>query len=350
MGRMVKRLSQLEIDEVSLVDRPANQHGLVAIAKNHQEDDMPDLFDSQGNPVDEDELQHGDYVYDEAGNEYAYTESDPNEDGGEGDFAEEYEEEGALVGKAAPAWAQYAARRGGQKLSDEKLATQMFVGRQRGRLGRAGREAVESAGERGAAANRATRRHLRRNRGLYATGAAAGVGSYGGSKVGKSFGQEVLEELSKALNDDERDTVISKAMDVVEDIAKRNDELEQAVALLLDDREGQDFYEIAKGYEVPVETGELAGVLHRASQTLPPGDLEVLDRLLSGASEITKSYFEEVGYGGPGESDIMEQIAAMADQAVTKGADLGLTREQAIAALFESNPAAYDAYEAETRY
>ena len=33
MGRQVKRLSNLEIDEISLVDRPANQHGLVAIAK-----------------------------------------------------------------------------------------------------------------------------------------------------------------------------------------------------------------------------------------------------------------------------------------------------------------------------
>jgi hypothetical protein len=31
--RTVKRLYDLEIDEISLVDRPANQHGLVAIAK-----------------------------------------------------------------------------------------------------------------------------------------------------------------------------------------------------------------------------------------------------------------------------------------------------------------------------
>ena len=65
MTRMVKRLSQLEIDEVSLVDRPANQHGLVAIAKNDQEDAMPDLFDAEGTPVELEDLQVGDFVYDD---------------------------------------------------------------------------------------------------------------------------------------------------------------------------------------------------------------------------------------------------------------------------------------------
>lgn len=369
MGRMVKRLSQLEIDEVSLVDRPANQYGLVAIAKNHQEDDMPDLFDDQGNPVDESELQHGDYVYDEAGNEYAYTESDPEEDGYDGyDGAEEYAEDGELVGKAllpisrskvraagrlgrmkakdarrtASTGLQYAGRRAEQGFDNQMLATQMFLGRQGRRGARAASAGLAPVGA-----------HFGRNKDKYLLAGAGAAGGYGGSRVGKSFGGEVLEALSKALNDDERDTVISKAMDVVEDIAKRNEQLEEIVAELLDDREGQDFYEIAKSYEVPVETDELAGVLHRASQYLPDEDLEVLDRVLSGASEITKSYFEEIGYGGPGgsNSDVMDQIAALADEAVvSKGlGESGLTREQAVAALFENNPEAYDQYLAETR-
>jgi hypothetical protein len=185
---------------------------------------------------------------------------------------------------------------------------------------------------------------------LAGAGGAGAAGGYGGHKVGKSFGGQVLEELSKALNDDERDTVISKAMDVVEDIAKRNDELEQVVAGLLDDREHEGFLEVAKGYEVPVEADELASVLHKAAAYMDDDELAVLDRVLTGASEITKSYFEEVGYGGQVQSDILAQVEAIADNAVvSKGAELGLTREQAIASLFENNPAAYDAYEAETR-
>lgn len=344
MGRMVKRLSQLEIDEVSLVDRPANQHGLVAIAKNYQEDDMPNLFDAEGNVVDEDELQQGDLVYDEAGNEYAYTESDPDEY----DDEEDYVEEGELVGKAlvpggrfgrAGQYARYAEAQGrrGVKRAGRRLATEAEYLAQTDR----GQKLI-------------------RQRGRYGAGAGAvaglGVGGYAGHKVGKSFGQEVLEELSKSLNDDERDTVVSKALDqalgAVEEIAKRNDQLEDIVAALLEDREEQDFYEIAKGYEVPVEPTELAGVLHRAAQNLPPQDLEVLDRVLTGASEITKGYFDVVGYGGLGGtgSDVMDQVAALADQAVSKGADLGLTREQAIAAIFETNPAAYDEYLAENSY
>jgi hypothetical protein len=87
MGRTVKRLSGLEIDEISLVDRPANQHGLVAIAKNDsQEEDMPTLFDADGNEVDESQLQVGDFVYDEDGVEYQLRD-DVEE---EGEPTEEY--------------------------------------------------------------------------------------------------------------------------------------------------------------------------------------------------------------------------------------------------------------------
>lgn len=372
MGRMVKRLSQLEIDEVSLVDRPANQHGLVAIAKNYQEDTMGELYDGQGNPVDETDLQHGDYVYDEAGNEYAYTESatDENGDGGAYDGSE-YADEGAgeLVGKAfvprgplavgqsrasftadglvhrgrqargrAGLALQQAGRGASNRFDEELLATQMFAGRQ----GRRGARAAQAGGARAG-------RHVSDNRMIYGSGAAGAAGGYGGSKVGKSFGGQVLEELSKALNDDERDTVIAKAMDAVEDIAKRNDALENAVSQLLQDREYGDYFEIAKGYEVPVETDELAHVLHKAATVMDEDELGVLERVLAGATEITKSYFEEVGFGGQIESDIMAQIAATADGVVHKSGDLGVTREQAIAALFENNPDAYDQYESETR-
>ena len=42
MARVVKEISDMEIDEISLVDRPANQHAKVVITKNFSEEEaMP---------------------------------------------------------------------------------------------------------------------------------------------------------------------------------------------------------------------------------------------------------------------------------------------------------------------
>lgn len=341
--RMVKRLSQLEIDEVSLVDRPANQHGLVAIAKNDQEDTMPelDIFDVEGYPVDVDQLEPGDRVYAEDGREFVYTETDDDE--GEGAFEDADDRELAGVGKG---WketlgtkAQYAARRAGQKLDDEKLATQMFIGRQGPRLKRGAQAAGRAAGK-----------HVSDNRYAYGAAGGAGAGGYGAGRVGKSFGQEVLETLSKSLNDGERDVVIAKALDQVEVIAKRNTELEEAVGFLLEERDHDDFVELAKGYDgLPVQSDELADVLHAAASSMSPEHLQLLDRVLTGASEVGKSYFEVIGYDGQQDSDVLAQVYGMADAAVVKNAEAGLTREQAVTALFSTNPEAYDQYELENR-
>lgn len=335
MTRMVKRLSQLEIDEISLVDRPANQHGLVAIAKNDQEDTMPELYDAEGTPVAIEDLNVGDFVYDEQGNEFNYVITDDEGDQGEGDLYE-YEDEGAdsreyaQVGKAG-------LPRGPLKAGQSRLGfTASHYGQQ-------AREAAKPYAEKGKA-------FARKNKGaLIATGAGvggAGAG-YGAGSFGKSYGQEVLETLSKAVSTSERDVVVAKAFDAVEEIAKRNDTLEEAVSFLLSERERGDYVELAKNYELPVEYDELGGLLHRASQVLDSEDLERLDRILSGASEVNKALYDEMGYSGQVESDALSAIYAAADQAVAKNAELGLTREQAVTALFTANPEAYDQYELE---
>lgn len=85
------KLSDMEIDEVSLVDKGANQHAMVTIAKRaNEEDEMPDLFFEDGSAVDEDALQVGDIVYDGEGNAYEFT-----------DEVEEQEKEPEPVGKSA---------------------------------------------------------------------------------------------------------------------------------------------------------------------------------------------------------------------------------------------------------
>lgn len=79
---MPKQIEDMEIDEISLVDRPANQHALVTIAKRApKEDIVPDMFyDQQGDPVDENELNFGDHVFDADGQEYILEPDDEDND------------------------------------------------------------------------------------------------------------------------------------------------------------------------------------------------------------------------------------------------------------------------------
>ena len=365
MGRMVKKLSGLEIDEVSLVDRPANQHGLVAIAKR-QEDGMS-IFDAQGHEVDEAELEHGDVVYDDNGTELVFVEEEDGDDGdddgvekGVRDYVARRAVRGTTVARephtARSNWTPDGGGRGG---SNRPLKAQMRAraaatdarnelrhrGDQVRSAGRRARNAGTAAGMQYRAIPEGGRAGLR-----YAGAAGAGGASeYERRKhFGKSMGDQVLEDLSKALTDDARDEVIAKAYDYFEDVAKSNDELRGMVEDLIADRETDDFVELAKGYELPVDETELGGLMYRASQFLPQEDVEVLDRLFSAHGEIAKGYMTEIGYNGAGESDIVAQVYAAAGEAVGKSAG-AMSQEQAVTALFDANPAAYDAYEAEQR-
>ena len=61
MTKRVREIKDLIIDEVSLVDRGANQHASVTIAKSYdgEEEKGMDIFDEQGNPLDADALEDG---------------------------------------------------------------------------------------------------------------------------------------------------------------------------------------------------------------------------------------------------------------------------------------------------
>lgn len=381
MGRTVRKLSNLEIDEVSLVDRPANQHGLVAIAKSYQEDNMA-VFDANGDEVFEEELSSGDLVYDEQGNEYVFSE------GGDDTASTDYDDDGEEVGKSAASTlrdlhrvpsalargraasgavhsrrelrAAQTGRKARRAVNDLRDAGRDYAnGNLKPRAARAGATARNVGQNPGVYARRggnASVQHLSANRAAYIAG---GGGFAGGSATGayvdhrrgvhKSLGEEVLQELSKALTEDDRDQVIAKALDAVSDIAKRNEDLEETVAAMLEAQELQGFGQVAKSYgPLPVDDDELGGLLHRASQFLPEEDLDILDRVLSSAGDISKSYFDEVGSPAYGEGSTLEEVYAVAGNAVLKG-DMGLSEEAAITAVFDNNPAAYDAYEAETR-
>lgn len=97
MPKAANRLRDMEIDEVSVVDKGAAQDALIAIAKRAtQEVDMPSYTYENGTPVVEAELEEGDIVFDEAGNAFEFVMEDETPEEVEAD-----EPELEPVGKAA---------------------------------------------------------------------------------------------------------------------------------------------------------------------------------------------------------------------------------------------------------
>lgn len=363
--KTVKRLFDLEIDEVSLVDRPANQHGLVAIAKRAEDDGMP-IFDAEGYEVDESDLEHGDVVYADNGDgsftELVYTE-DPAEadlgpeggqyDGGYAgdDYLDEVEDafdderELAGVGKAMSAGQRMLLRGGIKGRAAGRTA--------RGTAGAYGREAgtrARALGRRGALRNDIRFRSAS-GRAPYATaGAVAGAGGAAGAGAGyaggrrrrgvqKGLGDSIYSELSKALGDADRDEIIGKAMDYIDAADARAEEAWNIAKGLQEERELSEFVELAREYNLPADPVRIGSILKRAAATLPQADVAELDRLFSSVGELGGEIGVAGGYGG---SAVMDQVSAMALEAVGKSD--GITPEQAVVALFEANPGAYDEY------
>lgn len=74
MSKQHNRLRDMEIDEVSIVDKGAAADALIAIAKRAtQEDEMPKYTYEDGTAVSEDSLNEGDIVFDEAGNAFQFV-------------------------------------------------------------------------------------------------------------------------------------------------------------------------------------------------------------------------------------------------------------------------------------
>ena len=204
MSNVIKTLRDMEIDEISLVDRPANAHAKVVIAKRAtQEETVPeDVFNEDGEVIDVSELSEGDVVFDEEGNPFLIVEDDEPE--GELQTEQEAELEDAGVSKGVGSVVN--ALKAGFK---SPSATLPFKPK--------GAEGIASS----------VGQHIGRNKTAYKVGAgltgAGAVGAGGAYALkknddGKTFAEELREELSKSLTDIERDEVISKAFAQVEEM------------------------------------------------------------------------------------------------------------------------------------
>lgn len=367
MSKRVNKLLGLEFDEVSLVDRPANQLGLVTITKR-DEGPVDDIFDAEGNPIDPATLQPGDYFYSEDGDEFrALTEDQVGwleEQGIEipddlsqldelGLFEEEgaREEELAGVGKSAASAITGGASslvQTGRKIGDKTLGS-LKSGYFHATTGAATRtsDVNEHAARLGAAVGR--------NRGAVGAGAGAGAGGFMAghhrgrrTATSKSLGQELLTELSKAYTDGDRDTVVSKAIEAADrraEAAERraNVAISKAERVELE-RETEAYVELAKSYELPVDPEDLGPILQTIAKSgLSREQLDTVDRIFTAAGE--QALYAEVGTGGVAPSSILEAAQAQAYEIVGK-ADASV--EAATAAVFDANPDAYLEYLAET--
>jgi len=312
----VRKLTDIEIDEVSVVDRPANQHGLIAFSKSvqgdgyeYEEGTMPPdadvIYDVEGDEVDPGLLEHGDVVYDEGGNEYVFVEDDADED----------------VQKAG-----FDLVRQGAKNLQAGWKNPILPG-----IGSTGR--AEKAGS-----------HFSRNRGRYAAG-TLGLGAAGGTAYAlrKSAGETVLEELSKAVTDSDRDEIIAKAMNEVEIYKAMAEENAEALAYEQDMRLTDEYISKAAEYNLPVSPQVFGPILKSIAEALSDEELDILDAVFEA---IGDALYDEVGYvGDTSNGSVVDMVDAYADELVGKS---DLTHAEAAVAMYSSHPEAYEAYLAES--
>lgn len=251
------RLTDMEYDEISTVDKGANANAMFVIAKRaSEEDEMPEQFDiysEAGDLLKEDDLNDGDVVYDKDGNAYQYSlEEDPAED-----------KELAEVGKSA------------------------FL-----------EEKPEDGG----------------------------------------FSKQVLEELSKAFSDGDRDEVIAKALGRVEEVEKRYAQLEQVAKAERDLRLTREYVAKAAEYNVPIAADELGPVLYRMAETMSYDDCAVIAKCLETAGEML---FQEAGYSGSGDNADPMQMIEELNTGVSKAAG---DQAPSLEELLDTTPEAYDEY------
>ena len=425
---MSNKLVDMELDEISLVKKGANQFSTVSIAKSlsSEEEEMEELFDENGDLVDAEELDYGDVVFDSDGNAFEVT---PDDDDDDGDDDEEFVEKSlgsslrwarnnsqmnsARKARKAVKGAQGAIResrglRGQIRRAEAKaklsgLADTARYATQPGSPGNVGSAALNSLGEAGgrvrnaagrtygkvadssfgSAAGRAYGRVADEARGLsvgfqgglgargadragraalrdqtrlaggsavgyhvggnamkYGVGAgaagAAGVGGYEYNRR-RNVGKSLREEFSKALTDDDRESVISKAMDAISQLEEQNEIALEIAKSEQEQRIFNDYVSIAKTYDLPFEDDVVASAMMEAEANLSEEACAVIAKSFELASNLIT---QEIGYDELG-SDAMYVVDDALDE-IGKSGD-----PEAITQLLENNPELYEAYLAE---
>ena len=351
MGKMVNRLVDLEIDEVSVVDRAANQHSLIAFSKSlalggeTSEDRMSTFYLEDGTEVSEEDLQPGDLVVDEDGNETMLLPEDF--------LPEDIDDEFGKADLGSPGRALRAASRGlrgtpgpmggpgQQRMYDAGNKVRRKAQRANAQARGMYNNAVYETNRRVADVGGAMARRPFMTAGIAAGGGAAlgAGGMYAGQRMKKSLGAEILEEFSKAVTDRDREVVIAK---MAGEVDRANMIAEDAMSWAEsehDARMTEAFISKAAEYNLPVDPYVLGPILKNMAEALDEDELEVIEALFNAVGD---ALYDEIGYmGDASSSSVLDQVGAYANELVTKS---DASHAQAMTAMFEANPMAYDAY------
>lgn len=155
-----------------------------------------------------------------------------------------------------------------------------------------------------------------------------------------------LQELAKNLEDEDTREAVNKALEAVSKAEARAEEAETIAKAERDHRLTQEYIAKAKTYvNLPVDPSEFGPVLKRLHETMPDEDVELLTKALSSSNELVAStgIFSEIGkQGGAGGYEVISKVDAKAKEMVEKSTDM--TLEQARAKVLEDSPDLYDEY------
>ena len=365
--KRVRELKDLKFDEISLVDKGANQHASVVISKRLEDEPVTkeegnmDFYDAEGNLVDVDALEEGDRAFDEDGNEYVKQ------------YDEDFDEFGETVEKAAAldekSYVKGATTMGGglgsigsalhssSRAPKGKKANAGFS--QFGRTLGGGVAGSVAGGAAGGAAGALLSRGNPVGTAIGAYGGSLGgsvAGSAYGARLGaennlkrgrvqfveKSFTDEIREELSKAFSDEERDVVLSKAfgrVEELEEVAKSAQiQAEQERYIRLEN----EYTDVAKNFNVGVDPEVLGPVLMRMAEYMHEDDVAVIAKALGTASEVMDEYMDELGMSGNGiPAGTLGEVDAYIGQNISKA---NMSYAEMSTDVFAENPDLYENY------
>jgi hypothetical protein len=171
------------------------------------------------------------------------------------------------------------------------------------------------------------------------------------SNFGKSLGDlpddEVtfLQELSKSLEDEDLRGEVSKAMEIVKAANERAEEAEKIAKAERDERLLREFVAKAQSYtSLPVDPAEFGPVLKKLSETLSTEEYEAVTKALAAGNETmaNASLFGEIGKrGGYQPTEAIAKVDVSAEE-IAKAQNISI--EAARTQVFERDPALYDQY------
>lgn len=373
----MSKLVDMNFDEVSFVKKGANQYSKVSIAKSLESEEKNmsgELFNEDGSVVDPEDLNEGDVVFDQEGNEFKVTaEADDNDDDDDDDDDDASVDE---FGKALPLGANMRrqAMRFGRR--NKQLVHVPGKGSAGGNTRHSfsyndlpGRERVgpftgaKRDFKRGAKIGSKVRERGGRantpefnlggipSRLGYATtapstgaryAAAGGAGVAGGGAIGyessrrnRDVGKSLREEFSKALTDEDRDQIITKAFDQMEEFQLQAEYAAEIAKSEQDARVFNEYVGIAKSYTLPFDDDELAYAMMEAESNLSPESAEIVAKAFDLASNAIET---EIGYEGFDGPSVMNEVGDFMEE-IGKSDD-----PDAFLQLMESNPELYDEY------